>query len=201
MAAYFKSSFRAFGLVLVSTLVALAIGELVVRFWFPREPALLEDRLISSGAYGPDPVLGWRPQPNSTYHSVRFNVTYTTNSRGLRGPEQRLERSAGLKRIVVLGDSFAWGWGVNDDDVFPRVMAAQLRDTEVVNLGITAFAVPQEFDYLKIEGILYQPDIVVLALCQNDIPRDERSPQEIYRFWSTPQVHRTPSGFLGPLKV
>jgi len=91
------SSLGAFALLLASTLVALGICELIVRFAFPPAPTLLGVGLVSSGTYGPDPILGWRPRPNVTYFSPRFSETYTTNSRGLRGPERPLEEPAGLR--------------------------------------------------------------------------------------------------------
>lgn len=200
MAIRFRAFLGALGLVLASILITLAIGELIVRFAFPPAPVLLEELLVASGAYEPHPVLGWRPRPNVSYHSSRFDITYETNSRGLRDRERSLERSPGVRRIVVLGDSFTWGWGLHDHEAFPRVLESRLPRTEVVNLGVTAFGLPQEFDYLKLEGVLYQPDIVILALCQNDIYRNVNSLQDLYRAMIAPRVTRVPSGRSKPVK-
>ena len=188
-------------LVLISTVVALALGEVVVRLVFPPVPTVIDARTVATGAYEAHPVLGWLPRPNVTGHYRRFGATFTTNSRGLRDREHSLERSPGVRRIVVLGDSFAWGYGVNDHEVFPRVLESRLRGSEVVNLGVTAFGLRQEFDYLKLEGAQYRPDIVILALCQNDIYRDGLSPQERYRVITAPRVPPTPSGLFGPFKT
>jgi lysophospholipase L1-like esterase len=49
--------------------------------------------------------------------------------------------------------------------------------------------------------VLYQPDIVIVALCQNDIYRNGLSPQEAYHALTAPPSRRSPSGFLGPLKT
>jgi lysophospholipase L1-like esterase len=167
-----KAFAGALALVTASTLIALGIGELVARFFFPPTPVALEDGLWSSGAYRNDPVLGWRPSPNMTYRSRVFDATFTTNSRGLRDSERSLETIPGVERIVVLGDSFTWGWGVNDHEVFPRILESKLQGTEVINLGVTAYGLAQEFAYLKLEGALYRPNTVILAFCQNDIFRE-----------------------------
>lgn len=189
-------------LVLASLLCAVVIGEIVVRVAFPPAPATLGERLLASGAYEGHPVLGWRPRPNARQHSQRFNATFTTNSRGLRDRERTLERTPGIQRIVLVGDSFAWGYGVNDGEVFPRLVESRLERTEVVNLGVSAFGLRQEFDYLKLEGALYQPDIVILTLCQNDIYRDGRTPHETYRAVTAPAPSRkAPPTFWGSPKA
>lgn len=100
-----------------------------------------------------------------------------------------------------MGDSFTRGFGVNDAEVFPRILESRLQRTEVVNLGVSAYGLSQEFDYLKIEGVLHQPNILILAFCQNDIPRDRRSPEEQYRSRANPPPKSAPSGVLGPMKT
>jgi hypothetical protein len=70
---------------------------------------------------------------------------------------------------VVLGDSFAWGYGVGDDEVFTEVLASLLPTVEVVNLGVTAYGTQQELDYLRQEGVRYSPDIVLLSFVLNDV--------------------------------
>jgi lysophospholipase L1-like esterase len=189
------------GLVLASTLVALAIGEVLARLAFPPVAQTLDEPFGASGAYEEHPVYGWRPRPNINHRSRRFGVTYTTNSRGLRDREHSLERSPGLRRIVVVGDSFTWGYGVHVQEGFPEILESRMRGTEIVNLGVTAFGLRQEFDYLKLEGVLYRPDIVILALCQNDIYRDSKSLQDIFRASAASRSKRTASGLFGPVKV
>ena len=61
-----------------------------------------------------DPLLGWRNIPNWKATTQRHKLTI--NSRGLRGPEHPYEKPRGTFRIMVLGDSFTWGYGVADDE-------------------------------------------------------------------------------------
>lgn len=70
---------------------------------------------------------------------------------------------------MVLGDSFAWGFGVNDGEIFTDYLESSLSDMEVINLGVTAYGLRQEIDYFKRLGIKFAPDVVVLALVMNDI--------------------------------
>jgi acetyltransferase AlgX (SGNH hydrolase-like protein) len=89
-----------------------------------------------------------------------------------------------------LGDSFTWGWGVGDDEIYTEVLESLLLNVEVINLGVAAFDTQQEFDYLKMKGIKYNPDIVILGFCLNDISENSRR-----RDW----VNNSPSGFSRPL--
>ena len=160
-------------LALASVIVTLACVEVVVRFLSPPGDSRTDNfRLISSGYYERHEVVGWLPSKNVAGSHKRvgsFDTTFRTNSRGLRDREHALEKSPSVPRIVVLGDSFTWGYGVNDDEVYPAVMQSLLHGVEVINLGVTAFGTRQEFEYLKLEGLRYQPDTVILGFCLNDI--------------------------------
>jgi hypothetical protein len=61
------------------------------------------------------------------------------NSLGLRGPEIVFDKPAGATRLVALGGSFVFGWGVVDADTWTTKLEGKLRErvgpTEVVNGG------------------------------------------------------------------
>jgi lysophospholipase L1-like esterase len=117
----------------------------------------------------PDAELGSLPKPNTLIEYPRYGASFTTNSQGFRGPERSVAPQAGVRRIVVLGDSFAWGHGVSTGQAFPEVLEQLLPNTEVINLGVPGFNVRTELKYFERVGVQYQADVVVLALCQNDI--------------------------------
>jgi hypothetical protein len=150
-------------LVLLSILVALALGELVVRVAAPQS-------LTTAVAY--HPVLGWRNPPNTRTVVVKreYRTTVSINSKGLRNREIDYARRAGVHRVLVLGDSFAWGSGVEDDETFSAVLES-LYDgkLEVINAGVSGYGTDQEYLYYTTEGYRYDPDIVVLAFYANDI--------------------------------
>lgn len=120
--------------------------------------------------YQPDQECGWLPRPNMRGTHPGFGAAFTTNSRGLRDREYTVPKPPGVRRVVVLGDSFAWGHGVADDEVFTEVLEQRLPDTEIVNLGVTGFNLEREFRYLQRVGMRYEPQVVIVAVCQNDIP-------------------------------
>lgn len=97
-----------------------------------------------------------------------FNTRFTTNSKGLRDKEYDYRKPPGVQRILILGDSFTWGFGVNDDEIYTEILESMLDSTEVINFGVTGFNIAQEFLYLKKEGIKYEPDIVIVGLALND---------------------------------
>jgi len=123
-----------------------------------------------------DSTLGWKNVPNWTA-TTRGN-SLTINSLGLRGREYRYQKPAGIRRILVLGDSFTWGYGVGDEDVFTEVLQRRLqsqgRDTQVINTGVSGWGTGQQYLFLKSEGFRYQPDVVVLAFYLLNDPREVR---------------------------
>lgn len=98
-----------------------------------------------------------------------------TNALGLRGPEIAVPKPADTFRILVLGDSVAFGWGVDDEVTFLRRWEAQLnargdgRRYQVVNTGHLLFDTTQEAALLRDFGLGLQPDAVLLVYVVNDV--------------------------------
>ena len=65
-----------------------------------------------------DRRLGWRNIPN--WEATTENRKLKINSRGLRDREYSLQKPPGTKRILVLGDSYVWGYGVSNEERFLR---------------------------------------------------------------------------------
>lgn len=136
-------------------------------------PIYLEepDHEVSGQRYVFDNQLGWRNIPN--LKSSTYGKPLTINSRGLRDREYDYEPTPGGSRILVLGDSYAWGYGVGDDEVFSEVLERNLdggkNRWEVINTGVSGWGTDQEFIFFRDEGVKYRPDVVVLAMfVQND---------------------------------
>ncbi|MEZ5973291.1 MAG: hypothetical protein R3E96_00160 [Planctomycetota bacterium] len=51
-----------------------------------------------------------------------FECMVRINAEGFRDPERNASAASGRKRVAVLGDSIAWGWGVQDDERFSAVL-------------------------------------------------------------------------------
>lgn len=144
----------------------------VVRFQSP--PLYLEepDHEQTGHRYLFDAMLGWKNIPN--WKATTHGKTLTINSRGLRDREYDYERTPGVPRMLVLGDSFTWGYGVSDEEIFTEVLEERLasdsRPWEVVNTGVSGWGTDQQYLYFRSEGVRYRPDVVVLAFYLNNDP-------------------------------
>jgi hypothetical protein len=110
-----------------------------------------------------DERLGWSHVPLSQGVSNRtgYPTEYRINSKGLRDDETTYEKSEGTFRIVLLGDSFTFGWGVPIEKHYSTLLEGYFKNVEVINMGIEAFGVDQELLYLRLEGLRYEPDLVL----------------------------------------
>jgi lysophospholipase L1-like esterase len=93
-----------------------------------------------------------------------------TNSWGYRDHEWLPQDYAGKSTVVVLGDSFAAGWGLeNPADRFSDVLAARLGDDYAVfNAAEYGTATAEQLENLRTFPI-QQPDVVILQYFLNDI--------------------------------
>lgn len=94
-----------------------------------------------------------------------MDVDVSINSHGLRDREIPYEKTPGTYRILAIGDSVAFGWGVAFDRIFPKVIEKNLREefpVEVLNLGVGNYNTEQELAAFLAEGVRYQPDAVLL---------------------------------------
>jgi lysophospholipase L1-like esterase len=117
-----------------------------------------------------DPVIGH--EHGASRKSELMGVTVETNSKGQRDREIPYERTPGVMRIAMVGDSLTQGWGVPFEDTFSkrieRLYEAAGTKAEVVNLGVGNWNTIQEVQYFLTKGYKYRPDIVVLNYFVND---------------------------------
>ena len=122
------------------------------------------------------PTLGWDKPPGgeARIRRAEFDILIQINSRGLRGPEYDYAKPAGRKRVLILGDSFAEGYYVDEAQTARAVLEERLNagpcpGWEVVNGGTIAYSTDQEYLFFREEGHRYQPDLVVLLFYHNDL--------------------------------
>jgi hypothetical protein len=84
-------------------------------------------------------------------------------------------KPAGATRVLVMGDSIAFGYAVEEASAFPRVLETQLAalapqaGIEVVNLGVGGYNAWNEVELLRDVGASYQADLVLVQFCINDL--------------------------------
>ncbi len=112
-----------------------------------------------------------RPEQNVDLGSF----TVRTNRLGLRGPEVADEKPAGTSRILFLGDSVVFGWGVDEETTFVRRFEREWnadpghRPVEVVNTALPLYDTMQQAASLRDLMPRLHPDVVVLVYVINDL--------------------------------
>ena len=128
-------------------------------------------RILTTSLYIYDETLGYtlRPDIVHKHKSDEFNVRYRINKLSYRGTPYSKIKPPGIFRIVLIGDSHGFGWGINDDkNIFATILDQSLAGVELINLSVPGFGTDQEFLRLKKEGLDYQPDLVILQITEND---------------------------------
>ncbi len=115
-------------------------------------------------------------EPGASYrHQSRDGTWYfKINHQGMRAErDYSYEKPRGVRRIVVLGDSFAIGYEVDVQQTFAMVLQRELRNrhpaVEVLNAGVSGFSTGEEAVYIERELIKYEPDVVVVSFYENDL--------------------------------
>jgi hypothetical protein len=94
------------------------------------------------------------------------------SSQGLRDREFAIPKPPGVTRVLVLGDSIAFGVGVKPEETFAKRLEALVqpkRPIEVINSGVSGYTPYNERAWYKARGRLFAPDVVFIAFCMNDI--------------------------------
>lgn len=151
---------------------ALVAAEVFLRIFAP-VPML--PRYISATDYG---VRGNMANQNYWHKTPDYKVNIRINSRGARADRDfPFTAPDGVKRIVVLGDSFGMGYGVNIEDTFLARMSDKLDvagvRTEVINLSVSGHGTAEELLTLRYEGLKYKPDLVLVIWHSTD-PNNNR---------------------------
>jgi SGNH hydrolase-like domain, acetyltransferase AlgX len=122
------------------------------------------------------PVLGWDKPPfgEARVRRAEFDILLSINGHGLRGPDYDYPKPAGKRRLLILGDSFAEGYYVDEHETARAVVEQSLNagpcaGWEVINGGTIAYSTDQEYLFFKEEGYRYQPDLVALLFYHNDL--------------------------------
>lgn len=156
----------------MASLISLGAVEIGLRLlWVKRWT-------ISAGLEHPH--FHHRLKSSHTYRfdSSEFSVRIRTNRYGLRGPEPAMPKPAGRFRILVLGDSFTFGFPVQDEETFCSLLEARLRArgyaVEVVNAGVSSYSPTLHYISLRDAWLAFEPDLVMLWYDLGDLQDDYR---------------------------
>jgi hypothetical protein len=149
----------------LSTAFFLLLAEGVARV-LPRLP------INAMGAVmRPDAILdhSLRPGSGGRMKSREYDVAYRVNALGMRDDEPRSGETGG---ILLLGDSFMEGYGVNRGEVLADRLE-KILGVRVSNAGVKSYSPLLEYLYLAHRGLALRPDTVVLFFDLSDPANDE----------------------------
>jgi hypothetical protein len=151
---------------LLLTLALVEVGARLTIYGHPPEIVL----------YDIDPVTKFELRPNThavlvttTEPGVRRSTSARVSRQGVRGPEVA-PKTAGEFRIILAGDSYVFGIGVEDAETMSAQCERLLREwypnrvITVINLGVSGTTVTQHLGYLHDRGFDFQPDLVIEAV-------------------------------------
>lgn len=165
----------------LALLALFAFSELAAR----RYLASIPESILASGLE--HPPYFFAPNVVSRNKLLWAPIRARINSEGLRGPELSPRKGA-LKRVLLIGDSVIQGMAVQDEETLSVQLQERLnafsgarQGWEVLNGGVSSYDAWDYEAYLKVKGLAFEPDIVIVGLYMNDhVPRllSERSPAQ-----------------------
>lgn len=156
--------------VAASVVLGLGVAELGFRLFWVKQLRL--------GAGIEHPHFHHRLNPNEPYHftSGEFDVTVRTNRFGLRGPDPVMPKPPGTFRILMLGDSYTFGFPVKDEETFCVLAEQGLHDrgygVEIVNGGVSGYSPTLHYVSLRDQFLAFEPDLVLLWYDLGDLQED-----------------------------
>ena len=160
--------------IVVSACVALAVGEGLLRMaGFSRQYV---NPLHSFHQH--DELVGHRGKPNfqGRFKTIDFDVVIEHDENGFRRQVNQHSPRDPSQRLFVFGDSFTWGWGVAQGQVYSDRMSELLQDHEVVNLGLNASGTVHQHALFErhVKQQLQSGNIVMVTFCGNDFSDNVR---------------------------
>lgn len=157
-------------------MIVIVILEFGARIFFSEWGPTLGGERVTFCEY--DDLLGWAHRPNMSadFSRQEFSVDVTINSNRLRDHEYPVGRNE-KNRMLVLGDSFGWGYGVDLTDRFDEVLERRHSDWEIINASVSGYGTDQQYIYLRDRGIVFKPDVVLLLFYSNDFVNNNAAAQ------------------------
>lgn len=131
-----------------------------------------------------DRELFWRQRPH--LNTMFQGVNIVTNDFGFRNKKVDVNKNKQTYRIICLGASPTFGWGVDFKDTYPFILEQKIKKSiasvniEVINAGQIGYTSHQGIILLEKVLLNFSPDLITVSYGLNDIDR--------YRFYSNTGV-------------
>jgi hypothetical protein len=178
-----------FAVLAVSTFTVLLLAEVLLRLIHPlgylRPPRIQEGgwhQLVHQRSSVPG--LAYDLKPDMEKHSQ--GALIRTNSWGMRDDEPRVGSDEPVFRVVVVGDSVTFGFGVSGDQTYSNVLERLLNGGaaggpfEVLDLGVGGYSTRDEALTLESKGMRWNPKLIVIGYVLNDPESEPIQPLQSY---------------------
>ena len=120
-----------------------------------------------------DTLVGWVGQPGFRVRDVfGAGAGLSHNLFGLRGPGPTSpELSAGKRRIICSGASFAYGLGVGDAETICAMLGRRLRGTETLKMSHPGHGIDQSFLWYQRDAERWPHQVHLLGFTWDDLER------------------------------
>lgn len=139
----------------------MIISEILLRVY----AAYVTSESMQPGLVQRDPNLGWKLATNwkGDHKHHDYQVRYSTNIKGERDvPSSAYE--SGAPKVLIVGDSFTFGLGVNDEETFSYLLQQKTSQHQVINAGVPGYS-PEQAALRAIHlARLYQPEVIGFVL-------------------------------------
>ena len=114
-----------------------------------------------------DPGLAYTLKPGTcTFENIEFKNEYRINRVGVRDDDALLD----APEVIVLGDSHAMGWGVEQEEALPQVLARK-SGRRVLNAAISSYGTAREMALLdRLDASRLR--VLVVQYSDNDLPEN-----------------------------
>ncbi|MBI4651998.1 SGNH/GDSL hydrolase family protein [Candidatus Desantisbacteria bacterium] len=180
-------------MMVVVYIIFLLFLELGLRRSVPYKNSL-PDIIQASDVSGMEYEL--KPNTTSIFEGCGFRLKPTQvviNSYGIRNDEFNLRKQANKFRILAVGDSVVFGWGVEKKESFVYLLEQMLNNRsslhrfEVLNFGVPGYNLTQEVELVGAKGIILEPDLIIFYITDNDLREaiDYNNINPIHRYLPT----------------
>ena len=122
-----------------------------------------------------DATVGWKNAANINT-VVKNQGSIRTNSEGMRNDgDFAQEPTPGKRRLMIVGDSYSFGFGVSNEETYAYELAKLMPDWEVMNLAVSATGTDQHYLTYERHGEKFKPNIVLLGFYVLDYNRNPYS--------------------------
>lgn len=158
-------------------LLILFFAELALRHFYPDYlDQISGDHMNYIHRYSE--TYGWELQDR--FRPGWIGQEIELNQKGYVGRIYDNERDYDKTRILMLGDSIAFGFGVRPEETFSSILDLSEEQVEVINLAVQGYGTDQELIRFQEEGLYYKPDVVILNFCLGNDFMDNAASKSIY---------------------